>query len=65
MHRPDGDTSWFDPLGERGFHREVGAFVDAIRGGGRSPVPVDDGYAGAAHGTGRAGVHPHRASQST
>lgn len=34
------ETAWLDPLGERGFHREIGAFVEAVRAGGPSPVPV-------------------------
>ena len=44
IYAGDGVT-WLDPLGERGYTREVGAFVDAVRRGGPSPVPVADGYA--------------------
>ncbi|MDX6325749.1 MAG: myo-inositol 2-dehydrogenase / D-chiro-inositol 1-dehydrogenase [Nocardioidaceae bacterium] len=40
----DGGVTWLDPLGERGFARELGAFVDAVRAGGPSPVPVREGY---------------------
>jgi predicted dehydrogenase len=44
MHLADGRTSWFDPLGERGFAREIGAFVQAVREGTPSPVPVEAGF---------------------
>jgi predicted dehydrogenase len=45
IHLADGGVTWLDPLGERGFAREIAAFVDAVRGGGPSPVPVSDGVA--------------------
>jgi predicted dehydrogenase len=45
LHLADGGVSWLDPLGERGYTAEIGAFVDAVRVGGPSPVPVVDGYA--------------------
>jgi predicted dehydrogenase len=44
MHVGGGDPTWFDPLGERGFHGEIGAFVAAARDGGPSPVPVEAGF---------------------
>jgi predicted dehydrogenase len=44
VYRDGGEVSWLDPLGERGFAREVAAFTDAVRRGGPSPVPVRDGY---------------------
>jgi predicted dehydrogenase len=43
MFLAKGDTQWFDPLGERGFHAEVAGFVDAVRTSGPSPVPATDG----------------------
>jgi predicted dehydrogenase len=45
IHLADGEVTWLDPLGERGYAREVAAFVDAIRTGSPSPVPVSDGVA--------------------
>jgi myo-inositol 2-dehydrogenase/D-chiro-inositol 1-dehydrogenase len=44
VYRDDGEVTWLDPLGERGFAREIAAFTDAVRTGGPSPVPVRDGY---------------------
>lgn len=44
MYLVDGGATWFDPLGERGYHREVAAFVRAVREGGPSPVPVEAGF---------------------
>jgi myo-inositol 2-dehydrogenase/D-chiro-inositol 1-dehydrogenase len=44
MHVKDGETTWFDPLGDRGFGREVTAFVEAIGKGGPAPVPVEEGF---------------------
>jgi myo-inositol 2-dehydrogenase/D-chiro-inositol 1-dehydrogenase len=44
MYRTDGSTTWFHPLGERGYRGEVAAFVDAVRAGGPSPVPVEAGF---------------------
>jgi predicted dehydrogenase len=43
MYLTDGGTTWFDPLGERGYRGEVAAFVEAVRAGGPSPVPVEAG----------------------
>jgi len=43
MYLADGGTTWFDPLGERGYRSEVAAFVEAVREGGTSPVPVEAG----------------------
>lgn len=43
LHRRDGASVRFDPLGERGFTAELGAFLDAVRDGGPSPVPPEDG----------------------
>ena len=34
----DGNTTQFDPLGDRGFRGEIAAFVGAIRDGGPPPV---------------------------
>jgi myo-inositol 2-dehydrogenase/D-chiro-inositol 1-dehydrogenase len=45
IYLADGSVSWLDPLGERGYAREVAAFVEAVRTGGPSPVPVADGVA--------------------
>lgn len=45
IYRADGETTWLDPLGERGYTREIAAFVEAVRSGGPSPVPVADGVA--------------------
>ncbi len=45
MYRAAGDTSWFDPLGNRGYVAEIGCFTDAIRDGAPSPVSVEDGFA--------------------
>jgi predicted dehydrogenase len=44
LHRDDGTGEVFDPLGERGYAAELGAFIEAARAGGPSPVPVDEGY---------------------
>ncbi|MGW0229361.1 Gfo/Idh/MocA family protein [Actinopolymorpha singaporensis] len=41
--RQTGQTL-LDPLGERGFAREVTAFVHAVRAGGPSPVPVEAAF---------------------
>lgn len=40
LHRRDGDTEWWDVLGDREFTAELGAFVEAIRSGGPPPVPA-------------------------
>lgn len=61
IHQGDGSTRWLDPLGERGYTREVAAFVDAVRSGGPSPVPVADGVA--ATRTALAALHSVRTSQ--
>jgi predicted dehydrogenase len=39
-----GQTRWFDPLGNRGFRDELGAFADAVRAGRASPVPAEAAY---------------------
>jgi myo-inositol 2-dehydrogenase/D-chiro-inositol 1-dehydrogenase len=44
IHAGDGAVTWLDPLGERGYAREVAAFVEAVRSGGPSPVPVREAY---------------------
>jgi predicted dehydrogenase len=44
IHAADGSVSWLDPLGERGYAREIAAFTDAVRTGGPSPVPVRDAF---------------------
>ena len=51
----------FDPLGERGYAREIDAFLDAVRHGGPSPVPVADGVAAAR--TALAALHSVRTGQ--
>lgn len=43
IHLADGGVTWLDPLGERGYLREIGAFTHAVRAGGPSPVPVSEG----------------------
>lgn len=43
LHRRDGASVRFDPLGERGFTLEVSSFVEAVREGAPSPVPAADG----------------------
>jgi myo-inositol 2-dehydrogenase/D-chiro-inositol 1-dehydrogenase len=45
IYHADGGVTWLDPLGERGYAREIAAFVDAVREGGPSPVPVAEGVA--------------------
>jgi predicted dehydrogenase len=45
MFVAQGESRWFDPLGNRGFRGELGAFADAVRGGRASPVPAEAGYA--------------------
>jgi myo-inositol 2-dehydrogenase/D-chiro-inositol 1-dehydrogenase len=45
IYLTDGGVTWLDPLGERGYTREVAAFLDAVRTGAPSPVPVADGVA--------------------
>lgn len=45
MFLAQGETRWFDPLGNRGFRNELGAFADAVRAGRDSPVPAEAGYA--------------------
>lgn len=45
IYLDQGDVIWLDPLGERGYTREIAAFVEAVRSGGPSPVPVADGVA--------------------
>src|SRR4051794_33486959 len=43
IHTADGVT-WLDPLGERGYAREIAAFTEAVRAGGPPPVPVRDAF---------------------
>lgn len=43
LHRSEGDTVRFDPLGEQGFATEIAAFVRAVRDGGPSPISGRDG----------------------
>ncbi len=40
LHRLDGQTEWWDALGDRGFTDELRDFFDAVRAGGPSPVPA-------------------------
>lgn len=42
LHPHDGPTEWWDVLGDRGFTAELGAFLDAVRSGGPSPVPASE-----------------------
>ena len=42
LHPREGDTEWWDVLGDRGFTLELSAFFDAVRTGGPSPVPADE-----------------------
>jgi myo-inositol 2-dehydrogenase/D-chiro-inositol 1-dehydrogenase len=44
LHRSDGTSEYFFPLGERGYSAELAAFVEAVRTGGPSPVPVEAGH---------------------
>jgi predicted dehydrogenase len=44
LHRSDGTSEVFDPLGERGYVAELAAFTEAARAGGPSPVSVEAGY---------------------
>ncbi len=44
VYRRAGDTTWFDPLGNRGFRAELGAFIAAVRTGAPSPVPAAAGF---------------------
>ena len=43
MYRTGGDTSWFDPLGDRGYLAEIGRFTEAVRSSGPSPVDAEEG----------------------
>jgi myo-inositol 2-dehydrogenase/D-chiro-inositol 1-dehydrogenase len=45
IYLDQGDVTWLEPLGERGYTREIAAFIEAVRSGGPSPVPVADGVA--------------------
>jgi predicted dehydrogenase len=40
VHRHEGDSEWWDVLGDREFTRELSDFVDAVRAGGPPPVPA-------------------------
>jgi myo-inositol 2-dehydrogenase/D-chiro-inositol 1-dehydrogenase len=42
LYPVDGDTEWFDVLGDRGFTAELRDFTNAIRAGTTSPVPAAD-----------------------
>lgn len=42
LHQRDGDTEWFDVLGDRGFTTELRTFTDAVRSGAPSPVPAEE-----------------------
>lgn len=44
LHRLGEPATFLEPIGERGFPAELQAFVDAIRSGGPSPVPAEEGY---------------------
>ena len=43
MYLADGPTTWFGPIGQRGFVAEIGHFVEAIRDGRPSPVSAEVG----------------------
>ncbi len=43
LHRREGESEWWDALGDRGIVRELAAFFDAVRTGGPSPVPAGEG----------------------
>ncbi len=58
----EGDGAPFDPLGNRGFRAEIGAFVDAIRPVGRRRSTADEALQRPADGTGRARIDPDRAA---
>ena len=40
LHPRDGETQWWDALGDRGMRAELRAFFEAVRAGGTSPVPA-------------------------
>ena len=40
LHPREGDTEWWDVLGDREFTDELRAFFDAVRSGGPPPVPA-------------------------
>lgn len=40
MASEDGTVTAFETLGDRGFRAEIGAFAEAVRTGGPSPVPA-------------------------
>jgi predicted dehydrogenase len=40
LHPREGDTEWWDVLGDREFTRELSAFFAACRSGGPAPVPA-------------------------
>jgi predicted dehydrogenase len=42
LHAREGDTEWWDVLGDREFTRELSAFFDACRTGGPPPVPAGE-----------------------
>ncbi|MDX6296993.1 MAG: myo-inositol 2-dehydrogenase / D-chiro-inositol 1-dehydrogenase [Nocardioidaceae bacterium] len=45
LHRVEGGTVRFDPLGDNGDRAEVQSFVEAVRSTGPTPVPAEDGLA--------------------
>lgn len=45
MATTDGAVTPFETLGDRGFRAEIGAFIDAVRTGGPSPVPAVEALA--------------------
>lgn len=40
LHQREGETEWWDVLGDREFTRELTAFFAAVRAGGPAPVPA-------------------------
>lgn len=40
LHPREGDTEWWDVLGDREFTEEMRGFFDAVRAGGPAPVPA-------------------------
>jgi predicted dehydrogenase len=42
LHPREGDTEWWDVLGDREFTHELSAFFEACRSGGPSPVPATE-----------------------
>ncbi len=42
LHRQQVPSTWFSPIGERGYRAEIARFVEAARAGGPSPVPASE-----------------------